>query len=73
MKNKNHYFAYGDCEETLEWFNYFVDYIQEIDSNLYNQACEYADNMHPPLTCCNEEITDEIKDQGRCPECKENI
>jgi hypothetical protein len=27
----------------LEWYNYFVDYIQEVDRNLYNKACEYAD------------------------------
>jgi len=25
------------------WFNNFVDYIYELDSNLYNEACEYAD------------------------------
>ena len=28
----------------LNWFNHFVDYIENTDSNLYNQACEYADN-----------------------------
>lgn len=27
----------------LEWYNCFVDYIQEQDPNLYNKACEYAD------------------------------
>ena len=26
------------------WFNNFVDYIQNQNSNLYNEACEYADN-----------------------------
>ena len=28
----------------VEWYNLFVDYIYEIDSNKYNEACEYADN-----------------------------
>ncbi len=27
----------------LEWFNFFVDYVQENNSNIYNSACEYAD------------------------------
>tara|TARA_R110002012_G_scaffold113782_1_gene259867 strand:- start:852 stop:1046 length:195 start_codon:yes stop_codon:yes gene_type:complete len=27
----------------LAWFNNFVDYVGNIDSNLYNEACEYAD------------------------------
>ena len=30
-------------EKQLEWFNHFVDYVGNINSNLYNQACEYAD------------------------------
>ncbi len=25
------------------WFNHFVDFIQEIKPNLYNDACKYAD------------------------------
>jgi len=25
------------------------------------------------VTCCNEEITQEIKDNGRCPKCLENL
>tara|TARA_R100000808_G_C2136553_1_gene144842 strand:- start:1004 stop:1228 length:225 start_codon:yes stop_codon:yes gene_type:complete len=28
----------------LEWYNLFVDYIQNVHPNLYNEACEYADN-----------------------------
>jgi hypothetical protein len=31
-------------KEKLEWYDNFVDYIYEIDTNKYNQACEYADN-----------------------------
>jgi hypothetical protein len=34
-----------ELEKQLEWFNNFVDYVGNIDSNLYNQACEYADNI----------------------------
>jgi len=26
-----------------EWFNNFVDYVGNIDSNIYNEACKYAD------------------------------
>lgn len=27
----------------LEWHNLFVDYVQSQRVNLYNEACEYAD------------------------------
>lgn len=30
-------------EKVLEWFNNFVDHIQSNNSNLYNEACKYAD------------------------------
>jgi hypothetical protein len=29
--------------KVLDWFNYFTDYIQSNNTNLYNQACKYAD------------------------------
>jgi hypothetical protein len=29
--------------QVLEWFNSFVDFVENVDRNLYNQACEYAD------------------------------
>lgn len=32
-----------DCETTLDWYDLFVDYIEEVNINLYNEACEYAD------------------------------
>tara|TARA_R100000234_G_C4980533_1_gene170574 strand:- start:54 stop:230 length:177 start_codon:yes stop_codon:yes gene_type:complete len=35
----------NELEKQLEWFNNFVDYVENIDSNLYNQACEYSDNI----------------------------
>ena len=28
----------------LDWFNDFVDYIQSMMPNTYDNACEYADN-----------------------------
>ena len=28
-----------------EWMNYFVDFVQEYDRNIYNSACKYADKM----------------------------
>lgn len=35
-------------KDTLEWYNLFVDYIYEIDSNKYNQGCDYADKHCNP-------------------------
>tara|TARA_R100000664_G_C2678892_1_gene87758 strand:+ start:336 stop:596 length:261 start_codon:yes stop_codon:yes gene_type:complete len=32
-----------NLKKQLDWFNHFVDYVGNINSNLYNQACEYAD------------------------------
>ena len=34
----------SDIEKQLQWFNHFVDYVGNADSNLYNEACEYSDN-----------------------------
>ena len=31
-------------KDRLDWYDLFVDYIYEIDSNKYNEACEYADD-----------------------------
>ena len=31
-----------NLKDKLAWYDLFVDYIYEIDSNKYNQACEYA-------------------------------
>jgi hypothetical protein len=41
-----HHLILEELEETkrqLEWFNSFVDYVGNIDRNLYNEACQYAD------------------------------
>jgi hypothetical protein len=29
----------------IEWFDLFVDYVYDNNSNLYNEACEYADKI----------------------------
>ena len=29
----------------LDWFHDFVDYIQDMLPNTYDNACEYADNL----------------------------
>tara|TARA_R100001443_G_C3302549_1_gene165655 strand:+ start:607 stop:783 length:177 start_codon:yes stop_codon:yes gene_type:complete len=34
----------SDLEKQLMWFNHFVDYVGNVDNNLYNEACEYSDN-----------------------------
>ena len=33
----------GDERTPLDWYDDFVDYVQETMPNLYNEACEYAD------------------------------
>lgn len=32
-------------EMVLDWFNHFVDFIANYNSDLYNDACEYADKI----------------------------
>ena len=29
----------------LFWYDWFVDYVMQYDSNVYNSACKYADKM----------------------------
>jgi len=29
----------------LEWFNNFVDYVQEYDDHIYDLACKYSDKV----------------------------
>ena len=29
----------------LEWYDNFVDYVQECNANIYNSACAYADDL----------------------------
>lgn len=37
--------AYQDMKvnNEVDWFNSFVDFVGNVDRNLYNEACEYAD------------------------------
>jgi len=32
-----------ELNKKVEWYDLFVDYVQKVNSNLYNEACEYAD------------------------------
>jgi len=36
-------------EKQLAWFNHFVDYVNRVDSNIYNEACEYSDNAEESI------------------------
>ena len=49
--------------------------IQEISEE--KEYCEQCDELieegHICFTCCNVEITQEIKDVGLCPKCLEHI
>jgi hypothetical protein len=38
-----------DLEKQLVWFNHFVDYIGNADNNMYNNACEYADECEESI------------------------
>jgi len=31
-------------KKVLEWYDNFVDYVQECNANIYNSACAYADD-----------------------------
>ena len=31
-------------KQRIEWYDDFIDYIHHCNINLYNEACEYADN-----------------------------
>ena len=39
----------SNTEMILELFNNFVDYIEDQDINMYNEACVYADNKEKEL------------------------
>ena len=32
-----------DKDKVLEWYDNFAEYVLQYNSNLYNSACEYAD------------------------------
>ena len=29
----------------LQWYDFFMEYVQEVDINMYNKACDYADKQ----------------------------
>lgn len=29
----------------LQWHDFFMEYVQEVNINMYNEACEYADKQ----------------------------
>ena len=45
----------------LEWYNYFVDYIQEADPDLYKRGCEYASFEEEQNLLIKKHIKDEQK------------
>lgn len=36
-------------EKQLDWFNDFVDYVQQNSTNIYNEACVHADYMEETI------------------------
>lgn len=34
----------AELHAKVEWHNLFVDYVYDQNKNIYNEACEYADN-----------------------------
>jgi len=48
-------------KDKLEWYNLFVDYIYEVDSNKYNQGCEYADKQSGENIIYNISFTNQNK------------
>ena len=65
--------------ETMNWQENFMNYIETNNIMLYKEAVEYADKKEMSeeeeieVTCCNVEITEEIKDNNLCPVCLEHI
>mgnify|MGYP001210172625 FL=1 len=43
-------------QTTIDWDDYFIDYIKEFFPNIYNDACDFADRK----TCdCEDELSEE--------------
>tara|TARA_R100000654_G_scaffold33723_1_gene58989 strand:- start:700 stop:915 length:216 start_codon:yes stop_codon:yes gene_type:complete len=45
-----------NLKQRLDWYNDFVDYVQQQSNNIYNEACVHADYME-------ETIHDEMQDE----------
>mgnify|MGYP001353218858 FL=1 len=46
---KEEYQQLENREKQLEWFNHFVDYVNQQDAGIYNDACEYADECEKSI------------------------
>ena len=45
-----------NLKQRLDWYNDFVDYVEQQSNNIYNEACVHADYME-------ETIQDEAEDE----------
>ena len=43
-KNKLNLVKDKHKDKIIQWYDHFVDYVNQVDPNLYNEACEYSDN-----------------------------
>jgi hypothetical protein len=38
-----------DKDKIIQWYDHFVDYVNQVDPNLYNEACEYSDKAEESI------------------------
>ena len=38
-----------DNDKIIKWYDHFVDYVNQVDPNIYNEACEYSDNAEESI------------------------
>jgi len=38
-----------DKDKIIQWYDHFVDYVNQVDPNIYNEACEYSDNAEESI------------------------
>lgn len=43
MKQEEHEKEIINNKKVIAWFNDFADYIENVNINIYNEACEFAD------------------------------
>jgi hypothetical protein len=60
-------------QNSNDWYEKFTDYVYQNNPNLYNEACDYADDEEYELTCCGDEVKGWVEDYRICPTCKEHI
>ncbi len=49
-------------QSQLEWYDNFVDYVKEVNTNLYNDACQYADSMEGEQLTENGLTAEDVKE-----------